>query len=141
MSMSISSTGGAPQRMAMSGASARMPPQQKMSNLYNKIDSSGTGSINQAQFDQAFSTMNPPAAIKAQGASAIWSQLDPSGTGSVSKNDFVSTMKSVVASAFKGEISQDGGTMGTSSLTSAGQSLNALGSGNDGIGSQVNILV
>lgn len=86
------------QTHAMSGASMRMPPQQKMNNLFGQIDSSNAGSINQAQFNQAFQSMNPPAVFKAQGASAIWSQLDPSGTGSVSKQNFVSTMKQLMVS-------------------------------------------
>ena len=74
-----------------------MPPNQKMSNLFNSIDTSGAGSINQAQFNQAFQTLNPPAVFKAQGANAIWSSLDPNGTGSVSKQDFVNTMKDLMA--------------------------------------------
>jgi hypothetical protein len=59
MTIDISSIGGSATIHAMSGASAGMPPQQKMSNLFNQIDTSGSGSINQAQFDQAFQSFNP----------------------------------------------------------------------------------
>ena len=88
----------AAQPQIMSGASMRMPPQQKMTNLYNKIDTSGEGVITQAQFNQAFQTQKPPAVFQAQGAAAIWQQLDPNNTGSVSKQDFVNTMKQLMAS-------------------------------------------
>ena len=64
-----------------------MPASQKMSNLFDQIDNSGSGSITQAQFDQAFQTLNPPKDFKAAGADAIWSQLDPSNTGSVSRQE------------------------------------------------------
>jgi Ca2+-binding EF-hand superfamily protein len=83
---------------AMSGASMRMPPNQKMTNLFSSIDTTNSGSINQSQFNQAFSTMNPPAAFKSQGAQAIWNQLDQNNTGSVSKQDFVGTMKQLMVS-------------------------------------------
>jgi Ca2+-binding EF-hand superfamily protein len=73
-----------------------MPPNQKMSSLFSSIDTSGAGSINQAQFNQAFQTLSPPAVFTAQGTSAIWNSLDPNGTGSVSKQDFVSTMKDLM---------------------------------------------
>ena len=89
---------GAPENLnIISGASGNMPPNQKMSSLFNSIDTSGAGSINQNQFNQAFQTLNPPAVFKVQGASAIWSSLDPNGTGSVSKQDFVNTMKDLMA--------------------------------------------
>ena len=56
---------------AVSGASTGAPPQQKMSNLFNSIDTSGSGNITQSQFEQAFQTKNPPAAFQQQGAAAI----------------------------------------------------------------------
>ena len=83
---------------AVSGASTGAPPQQKMSNLFDSIDTSGSGSINQSQFEQAFQTKNPPAVFQNQGADAIFASLDPNGTGSVSKQDFVSTMSGLMAS-------------------------------------------
>ncbi len=98
MSMSISGSGGAAGPMAMSGASMRMSPQQKMTNLYQKIDTAGTGSITQSQLTQAFATMNPPPAFAKAGANAVYQQLDPNNTGSVSQADFVSGMKSMMVS-------------------------------------------
>src|ERR1700693_3703247 len=83
---------------AVSGASTGAPPQQKMSNLFDAIDTSGSGSITQAQFEQAFQTQNPPAVFQNQGAQAIFASLDPTGSGSVSKRDFVSTMSGLMAS-------------------------------------------
>src|ERR1700731_153108 len=83
---------------AVSGASSGAPPQQKMSSLFDSIDTSGSGSITQSQFEQAFQTKNPPAVFQNQGADAIFSALDPSGTGSVSQQDFVSGMSKLMAS-------------------------------------------
>ncbi|TRX00881.1 EF-hand domain-containing protein [Candidatus Methylobacter oryzae] len=98
MSMSISGMGGVymPPKV-MSGASSRMSsPTQKMSDLFQKIDTSGSGTISKAQFEQAFQNTNPPAAFKSMGADAIFSKLDPNGTGSVSKQDFVDGMKTMM---------------------------------------------
>jgi len=81
----------------MTGASAPMPPSQKMSNLFSAIDTSGSGSISKAQFQQAFSQMNPPASFKSLGAEAIFAKLDPSGTGSVSKQDFINGMTNMMS--------------------------------------------
>ena len=83
---------------AVSGASTGAPPQTKMSNLFDSIDTSGSGSITQAQFNQAFQSKNPPAVFQKQGADAIFTALDPTGSGSVSKQDFVSTMSKLMAS-------------------------------------------
>jgi hypothetical protein len=74
----------------------RMPPQQKMSNLFQQIDTAGNGSISKSQFSQAFNSSSTPAAFKAIGLDAAFSKLDPSGTGSVSKQDFISGMKSIM---------------------------------------------
>ena len=84
---------------AMSGASgAGASPRQKMSNLFDSIDTSGSGSINQAQFNQAFATKSPPAVFRNAGAQSVWNTLDPDGTGSVSRDSFLSTMTSLMAS-------------------------------------------
>jgi len=96
MSVSMSGVGaGAPQ--VWSGASVRMPPQQKMANLFDKIDTVGSGSITETQLAQAFSSMRPPAGFRAMGSDALFAKLDPKGTGSVSKADFVQTMTSMMA--------------------------------------------
>jgi Ca2+-binding EF-hand superfamily protein len=66
--------------------------------LFTSIDSSGSGHITAAQFNQAFQTANPPAVFQKAGASAIFSALDPNGSGSVSKQAFVSGMASLMVS-------------------------------------------
>lgn len=89
-------SGSAP--IVMSGASRSISPQQKMTNLYQGIDTSGTGSITKDQLSEAFQTMNPPAVFQKAGVDAVFSQLDPNGTGTVSQSDFVSGMKSLMVS-------------------------------------------
>lgn len=98
MTMDVSGVAGAAAMHAMSGASWSGPPQQKMSNLFDSIDTNSTGTITKAQFEQAFQTKNPPKVFQSQGADAIFAKLDPNGTGSVSKKDFVSTMTQLMAS-------------------------------------------
>jgi hypothetical protein len=111
----------------MSGASAGSPPQQKMSSLFDKIDSSGSGSITQAQFAQAFQAFNTPAVFQKQGADAIFSALDPSGTGSVSNPDFVNAMsKLMVSLRAEGGASTAPGRSPSDMLTSSLQSLNSI---------------
>lgn len=105
---------------AISGASSSGSPQQKMSDLFDSIDTSGSGSITQAQFDQAFQTKNPPAAFQNQGANAVFSALDPNGTGSVSRQDFVSGMSKLMVS-----LRANSGTQ-TSSQDSLAASLSSL---------------
>jgi Ca2+-binding EF-hand superfamily protein len=95
--MSVSGVGGV-SPMIMSGASMRMPPQQKMANLFNMIDASGTGSINKSQLAAAFQNLNPPLPFKNAGVDQIFSALDPNNTGSVSQADFVSGMVSLMSS-------------------------------------------
>jgi hypothetical protein len=120
----IAGTGGL---HAMSGASAGVPPQQKMTSLYNNIDTSGSGSITQQRFDQAFQTLNPPPVFQKQGASAIFAALDPNGTGSVSKQDFVSGMSGLMVSLrSEGAPSETAGPAPNQTLESSLQSLNAL---------------
>ena len=127
MSMDISGVGGSSMPHIMSGASTGMPPQQKMTNLFNKIDSNGSGSISRDQFDQAFQALNPPNVFKQQGPDAIFATLDPGGTGSVSKSNFVSGMSQLMVS-LRAE-NQTGNAPGPSpadSLASSLQSLNLL---------------
>lgn len=111
----------------MSGASGGMPPQQKMTSLYNNIDTGGPGSITQQQFNQAFQILNPPPVFQRQGASAIFAALDPDGTGSVTKQDFVSGMSSLMVSLrSEGAASGADSPSPTQSLASSLQSLNTL---------------
>lgn len=112
---------------AMSGASAGMPPQQKMTSLYNNIDSGGSGSITQQQFNQAFQSFNPPPIFQKQGAGAIFAALDPNGTGSVSKQNFISGMSSLMVSLRSdGAASVAAGPSPSQGLASSLQSLNEL---------------
>ena len=106
---------------AVSGASSSGLPQQKMLDLFDSIDTSGSGSITQAQFDQAFQSKNPPAVFQNQGANAIFSALDPNGTGSVSRQDFVSGMSKLMVS-----LRADSSSSQTSSQDSLAASLSSL---------------
>jgi hypothetical protein len=120
--MNISGIASASGLHVVSGASTSAPPQQKMSNLFNSIDTAGSGTITQSQFDQAFQTKNPPAVFQKQGANAIWTALDPSGSGTVSKQGFVSTMSKLMVS-LRAEGTSQGGS---ASLSASLQSLNQI---------------
>jgi hypothetical protein len=111
-----------------SGASPRLPASQKMSNLFDQIDSSGSGSITQAQFDQAFQTLNPPKDFKAAGADAIWAQLDPNNTGSVSKQDFISGMTAMMQQIRAGHHHHGDDGSARSSAQSPAQTISASSS-------------
>lgn len=121
--MDVSGVAAAGGMHTVSGASSSGPPQQKMSSLFDSIDSSGSGSITKAQFDQAFQSNNPPAVFQKQGADAIFSSLDPSGTGSVSKQDFVAGMSKLMASL---RADNAGSSSSSSSLGSSLQALNQI---------------
>ncbi len=123
--MNVSSISSSSALHAVSGASSGAPPQQKMSNLFDSIDTSGSGSITQAQFEQAFQTQNPPAVFQQQGAAAIFAALDPSGNGSVSKQDFVSTMSGLMASLRTGNSGQSTSPP-TDTLTASLRALNQI---------------
>jgi hypothetical protein len=132
-----------------SGASAPMSPTQKMTNLFNQIDPTGTGAITQDQFMQAFQTMNPPASFQAAGAAAVWNKLDPNGTGSVTKQDFVSTMTAMMKQ-LRGHHHHPGSVAGGQALAQGTSMLDALGNssptsnnspaGSGGPGSLLNLL-
>lgn len=124
--MDISGVSATSSLHAVSGASYGGPPQQKMSNLFDSIDTSGSGSITQSQFNAAFATKNPPAVFQKQGADAIFSSLDPTGTGSVSKQDFVSTMSKLMAS-LRADTTASSGSQATTSLADSLQSLSQIG--------------
>ena len=97
MSAVISGMGAHMAAQAMTGASMPMPPAQKMSNVFSRIDTSNSGTISKTQFTQAFSSLNPPSSFKAMGAGAVFSKLDTSNTGSVSKQQFVSGMTQMMS--------------------------------------------
>ena len=95
--MKVSGIGGSFAPQAMTGASARMPPSQKMTTLFSQIDTSGTGSINQSQFTQAFQTMKPTAGFRAMGPSAVFQALSPNSSGLVSQQNFAQGMTQLMA--------------------------------------------
>ena len=123
--MDISAIASSSALHAVSGASYGAPPQQKMSNLFDSIDIGGSGSITQAQFEQAFQTRNTPAVFQKQGADAIFASLDPTGSGSVSKQDFVSTMSKLMASLRAGG-SAPSGSQPADTLAASLQALNQI---------------
>jgi Ca2+-binding EF-hand superfamily protein len=110
---------------AVSGASTGAPPQQKMSNLFDSIDTSGSGSITQSQFEQAFQTKNPPAVFQNQGAQAICAPLDPNGTGNVPKQDLVSTMSGLMVS-LRADSAAQPASPPADTLTASLQALNQI---------------
>lgn len=126
--MSAISSLGSSSVQAWSGASMRKPPAQKMTDLFQKIDTSGSGSITKAQFEQAFQTMSPSKGFKQAGADAVWAQLDSKGTGSVSKQDFVSGMTSMMSQFRHGHHQQAvANSSATQTLSTSLDSLNSVG--------------
>jgi len=105
MSMGISGVGGSRGPQSMSGASMPMPPARKMATLFSQIDTAGTGSITQSQFNQAFQSTNPPAGFRAMGASAVFQSLNPSSSGTVSQQNFVQGMTQLMAQVRSGNAS------------------------------------
>lgn len=79
------------------GSKPPVSPQQKMANLFQQIDTTNSGRITKAQFEQAFNKGVLPPAVKAAGVDAAFSKLDPSGSGSVSKQDFIKGMEAMAA--------------------------------------------
>ena len=131
--MSISAVGGAGAAMpmhAMSGASgAGASPRQKMSNLFDAIDTTGSGRIDQAQFNQAFSTKNPPAVFRNAGAQSVWDGLDPSGAGTVSRDSFISAMTGLMAS-LRAQTPAAANNSGATTVSASIEALQAVGSSN-----------
>lgn len=123
--MDISGISSASGLHAVSGASTGAPPQTKMSNLFDSIDTTGSGSITQSQFEQAFQAKNPPAVFQNQGADAIFASLDPTGSGSVSKQDFVSTMSKLMAS-LRSDGPAQSGSQPVDTLNASLQALNQI---------------
>ena len=104
-----------------------MSPSQKMSTLFDAIDTSGAGSLTESQFSKAFQTHNPPASFQAIGASGVWSHIDPSGSATVSKQDFVSAMTGLMKELRGQGFSLSSSAAGASALSAGTQALDALG--------------
>ena len=82
---------------AMSGASAKASPAQKMSNVFASVTTPGSGVITKAQFTAAFNSQNPSSGFQQQGADATFAALDPNGTGSVPRQDFIQGMTKMMS--------------------------------------------
>ena len=129
MSSPIEGAGAAGISHIESGASAPMSPTQKMSNLFDQIDTTGSGSIDQSQFNQAFQALNPPASFQAAGSESVWSNLEKAGGSDVSKSDFISGMTTLMKELRGAQIgSSSGGAQQLAADTSALDSLAADGS-------------
>jgi hypothetical protein len=104
-----------------------------MANVFDQIDTSGSGTISKSQFEQSFQNLKMPQAFKAMGADAIFAKLDPNGTGSVSKQDFVDGMKSLMVQARQersnaaAQSTPQAGVTPAQTLTYSLQSLESLG--------------
>jgi Ca2+-binding EF-hand superfamily protein len=124
MNLSISGTSGMNSPQIVSGASSYGSPTSKMTNLFQQIDASNSGSISLGQFQQAFTTSNPPARFQSLWADAIFQQLDPNGTDSVSQGDFVSGMTALMKSLRSAGSSNESSPAAASAITDpASQSL------------------
>ena len=110
-----------------SRASAPMPPQQKMANLFDQIDTTGSGTITKDQFTQAFQALNPPSSFQKAGADAVWSKLDPNGTGTVSKQDFTKDMAAMMKQLRGHHHHHQSSAAGAQGLTQSASQLTALG--------------
>ncbi len=66
---------------------------QRLGNLFQQIDTSGSGQITRAQFNNAFSDLSLPISIKEMGKDAVFGKLDPNGTGTVTKQEFIKGME------------------------------------------------
>lgn len=128
MDVSQLRAGGTQMSQPMTGASGNWsaPPQQKMADLFSKIDSTNTGSISQTQFGEAFETQRPPRVFQEAGAAAVWSALDPQGTGQVSRADFISTMKNLMVELRNPTQNAAGGTGNQPTDPTASQGTDAV---------------
>jgi Ca2+-binding EF-hand superfamily protein len=74
---------------SVSGVSGyNLYPIQQYQNLFNQIDTSGSGSITESELEQAVTS----AGGTTQAADALYSDLDPNNTGSVSEQQFVGAL-------------------------------------------------
>jgi len=129
MAMEISGAMSLSKPQVTSGASSRMGPSKKMSHLFDKIDSQGTGSISREQFSNAFETLNPPKRFKSMSADQVFDQITNNKTNSVAKSDFVSAMTQLSRSLVQGQSEQPANAAAAPSQTlmTSLQSFNGLG--------------
>ena len=79
-----------------SSGGSQTSPQQRLSNLFQQIDTAGTGRITKAQFEQAFSKLSLPTSGKEMGHEVVLSKLDPNGTGIITKPEFIQRMEPLI---------------------------------------------
>ena len=72
-----------------SAGNSTVSPQQRLGNLFQQIDTAGTGHITKAQFDQAFNSLSLPVSIKEMGKEAAYKKIDSNETGTVTKQEFI----------------------------------------------------
>lgn len=79
---------------SLSGVSGGMAAYQAQlaQNLFNRIDSEGTGSITKSELENAVTAAGGTAAS----ADALYADLDPNGTGSVNESQFAGTVQSLL---------------------------------------------
>lgn len=75
-----------------SAGGSQLTTQQKLSGLFQQIDTTGSGRITKAQFEHAFDKLTLPASVKEMGKEDVYKNLDPSGSGTVTKQDFIQGM-------------------------------------------------
>lgn len=110
----------------MSGASSRMSPHQKMTNLFQQMDNNNSGLITQAQFVQTFQNTNPPVAFKNMGADAVFNKLNQNGSGSVSKQDFVAGMTKLMEQVRNQSISGTTASSPAQTISNSSSSFDAI---------------
>jgi hypothetical protein len=95
MSASIGSSNHSAAYKAQIAAAGNSQPsvQQRLSNLFQQIDTAGTGRITNTQFEQSFSKLSLPKPVKDLGHEAILNKLDPAGKGVITKSDFIQKME------------------------------------------------
>jgi hypothetical protein len=69
----------------------------RLGNLFQQIDTSGSGRITKAQFDQSFGNLGLPISVKEMGKDIVFEKLDPNGKGTVSKQEFIKGMEPLMA--------------------------------------------
>lgn len=96
---SVSSMGGGAQ--VWSGASMQNYSHSGASQFFNSIDTTGKGSISQAEFEQSLKSAQLPKYAQGLSPSELWSKIDPAGAPTVSKQDFLKGLSELRSSKYK----------------------------------------
>lgn len=90
---------------AVSGASGSRRGKsldKSLTQAFQSIDTTNTGSISKAQFEATFQNMKMPPTFKSMGADALFAKMDTNGTDTISKQDFINGIKSLAPKAHAG---------------------------------------